>query len=284
VVDVPVTLSLNLAPMPVGWHVSSYGRDQTIGPRGHYAYDNFGRAPAGLVVFQLVEAGELVFVEEGVGGGGGRGEAVMFTYGERSSYRLKAPPREVYRTTFLNLAGAGVAEHFGMIRSRHGSVIRPDRQVVGGLSRLIDSAMPGSGVSPGQQTRGVHAFVLDLAEHLEGQAQGRATPVGQAVRWILSRPTEDWSLKQLAVRFGCSREHLIRVFFQEQGQTPGQYVAQARLRRALALLLETDLGLKEVAAQSGYRSTHTLARQVVKGTGVSPEGFRARRRGLGSGV
>ncbi len=271
--------SIHLAQPRTAWHVSSYGRGQTIGPRGHYGYDNLGREPEGLVVFQYIEAGELVFIENGVEHLAGPGQAVMFTYGESSSYGLKTGPRPVYRTTFLNFSGAGVPEHWRMMRDRHGSVIRPDRQIVGAMNRLIDSAMPGSGVSPVQQTRGVHEFMLDLADHLEGQAEGRATPVGQAVRWILSRPTEDWSLKQLAVRFGCSREHLIRVFFEEQGETPGQYVAQARLRRALALLLETDLGLKEVAAQSGYRSTHTLARQVVKGTGLSPEHFRARQRG-----
>ncbi len=260
------------------WHVSSYFRQQTISARGHYWYDNFNRDPAGLAVFQYVESGLLTYVQNDVEHQAGPGQAVLFAYGEATSYGLKPGPRPVYKTTFLNLAGAGLSAHWEMIRSRHGSIIRPDRQIIGAMYRLVEDAMPGSGISPTQQTRSVHEFILDLADHLEGQATGRASPVGQAVRWILSRPTQDWSLKELADRFGCSREHLIRVFSEEQGQSPGQFVAQARQRRALALLLETDLPLKDVAAQSGFRSTHTLARQVVKATGLSPEGYRASQR------
>jgi AraC-like DNA-binding protein len=267
---------------PVHWRVSSYGRDQTLSARAHYWYDNFARQPEGLAVFQYVQTGVLTYIENGREHQAGPGQAVLFAYGENSNYGLRPSPgsggRPIYKTTFINLAGAGITQHWNALRARHTSIIRPDKQIIGSMDRLIDSAAPGSGVSPAQQTRAVHEFMLDLADHLEGQAAGRAAPVGQAVRWILSRPTEDWSLKELADRFGCSREHLIRVFSNEQGQTPGQFVAQARQRKALALLLETDLPLKDVAAQSGYHSAHTLARQVVKATGLSPENYRASRR------
>ena len=270
-------ISLHLSPVQTLWQVSSYFVGQTISPRADYWYDNHDRQPFGLIVFQLIEQGQLIWREAGKERIVGPGEAVLFTYGEPTSYGLPVGPRPVYKTTFINFTGAGISEHWRHIRARHGSIIRPDRQTLSTLQTLIETAKAGSAFDPLQQTRLVHGFMLDLIDSLEGQAQGSESAVGQAVRWILSRPTQEWSLKQVAARFECSREHLIRVFFQQQGKTPGQYVSAARLSRALSLLVETDLSLAEVALQSGYGSTHTMARQVARETGQSPTNYRRLR-------
>jgi AraC-like DNA-binding protein len=261
------------------WQVSSYFVGQTISPRAAYWYDNRDRQPFGLIVFQIVEQGQLIWREAGREQVVGPGHAVLFSYGEPTSYGLPTGPRPVYKTTFINFTGAGITEHWQHIRGRHGSIIRPDRQTLGNVQSLITSAKAGSAVDPLQQSRLVHGFMLDLIDSLEGQAQGNESAVEQAIRWILSRPTQEWSLKQVAARFDCSREHLIRVFCRQQGKTPGQFVSEARLRRALSLLVETDLSLSEVASQSGYGSTHTMARQVAQATGSSPSHYRKLRVG-----
>lgn len=122
----------------------------------------------------------------------------------------------------------------------------------------------------------VHGFVLGLFTRLRAQRQARQSAVERAVEELLSHPTATVSLKRLAERCGCSREHLSRVFAERTGLAPAAWLAQERLARALMLLRDTSLPVAAVAEQCGYGSAHTLARQVRAATGRAPRALRAR--------
>ena len=125
----------------------------------------------------------------------------------------------------------------------------------------------------------VHTFILHLFDHAESHLMQRLSPVEQAIDHIVRQPYGPLTLDQIAARFGCSREHLGRAFRERTGQSPGAYLADARRRRALRLLRETDLPLSAVAEQSGFATVHTLARHIRRVTGVAPGALRSRRGG-----
>ena len=60
-----------------------------------------------------------------------------------------------------------------------------------------------------------------------------------------------FSLRELARRYGCSVSHLMRLFHQHCRSTPYRMLTEMRMRRAVGLLLETELSVKEIAAKVG---------------------------------
>jgi AraC-like DNA-binding protein len=61
------------------------------------------------------------------------------------------------------------------------------------------------------------------------------------------------------------------------GQTLHGYVIQQRIARVRALLVETDLPLREIAQRTGYETEHYLARQFRLVAGVTPGAYRRSR-------
>jgi AraC family transcriptional regulator len=67
----------------------------------------------------------------------------------------------------------------------------------------------------------------------------------------------------------------IRSFGAKFGVSPGEYLRQARLSRAIALLGEVDLTLAEVALVCGYSDQSHMTRAVKAASGKSPAAYRA---------
>jgi len=58
---------------------------------------------------------------------------------------------------------------------------------------------------------------------------------------------------------------------------PYQYVVNARVRRANALLTSTDLSLAQVAFQCGFSNQQHMTRMVRRMTGRTPGAIRRER-------
>jgi transcriptional regulator GlxA family with amidase domain len=66
-----------------------------------------------------------------------------------------------------------------------------------------------------------------------------------------------------------------RVFTREVGVTPSHYVLRARVEAARRLLEVTDRGLKQVAADTGFRSVALMRRSFTRLLGITPGRYRA---------
>jgi AraC-like DNA-binding protein len=204
------------------------------------------------------------------------GHVAVFIFGETSVYGWPAPLPSDYRCTWVNLQGAGLAEHVIVMRRRYGSSFDAagNLGLLEQLRRLQRMARPVTPTTPTEMAHATHGFFMRLMEHAHHRLFEAQSPVERAIEQILRAPTHPWSLKEVADRFGCSREHLSRIFRQRTGQTPAAHLNRARLQQALHLLRETTLPLAEVAEQTGFASTHTLARHVRRATGVPPTALR----------
>lgn len=78
------------------------------------------------------------------------------------------------------------------------------------------------------------------------------------------------SLKSLAIQFGCE-EHKIRNGFREHYHTSVyQFYQNERLKKALLLISQTDLPLKEIAFQCGFEMYLNFYKAFRKKYGFSP--------------
>ncbi|HEX7009252.1 MAG TPA: AraC family transcriptional regulator [Phycisphaeraceae bacterium] len=261
----------------VMWHVTAHGR-QRVPPGRPYWYDNHRRQPRGMVVAQATLAGSIVFREKGVQHAVAPNQLLLFAYGEPTSYGLPGgSSAKPYECEWLCLDGAGLLDHINVLRQRHGSIIDlgPHPLLLREMRTLAAMASPNNSITLTEMAAAVHRLVLRLFQHAEHQLLETLSPVDRAIEQILRQPAQAASIKEWAGRFGCSREHLSRAFHQRMGQPLSDFLSQARLRRALGLIVHTDLPLSAVAAQAGYTCVHTLTRQVRAATGHAPSALRA---------
>jgi AraC-like DNA-binding protein len=270
-----VELPQERAPFDCLWRVTSHGQDRQPAGR-HYWHENAGREPADIVVFQLTVGGELTYRDAAGMHAVPSGSALLFGYSEDTGYGLGPNATQTYRSRYVCLRGAGLAEHWAMIRRQYGSILdlAGNRLIPETLARLVDMARPHRAASPSAQASLVYSFVMQIFDHARASHSRDLSPVERAVVTLRDAPLTAWSLKEVSATYGVSREHLSRVFHDVTGQTPAAYVRRARLRRARWLIENTSLPIMEIARQAGYPSTHTLARQVKEATGHSPQGLR----------
>ncbi len=82
----------------------------------------------------------------------------------------------------------------------------------------------------------------------------------------------------MARRAALSERHLGRLFRQEIGVTPAQYVKQVRLDTARSLLESTDEPIVTIARRSGFGSEETMRRTFAEELGTAPSEYRGRFR------
>lgn len=92
--------------------------------------------------------------------------------------------------------------------------------------------------------------------------------------YIDTHIAEDLSMVRLAGRFHFNPVYLSRIFKMRRGQNLSDYIEEARIRKAKALLAEGELRVHEVGARVGYESPHSFTRFFKKATGISPQEYR----------
>jgi transcriptional regulator GlxA family with amidase domain len=91
-------------------------------------------------------------------------------------------------------------------------------------------------------------------------------------------PAAAWPVARCAKVAGMSASHFARAFKAAFGAPPHRYVLSLRLERAMALLRDTALPLREVAQAAGWRSTGSFAHTFRAAVGLTRGAWRERVR------
>lgn len=89
---------------------------------------------------------------------------------------------------------------------------------------------------------------------------------------------EKLTAENLAAELGIHRTTLNRLVRARTGMSPGKYLRELRISHLLALLRETALPVKSVAAECGIPYAGYLCRIVRERTGLTPEGYREQEK------
>ncbi|MFG0247339.1 MAG: helix-turn-helix domain-containing protein [Phycisphaeraceae bacterium JB051] len=263
---------------PPFWSVWSYGHDTKM-PSEKYNWSNHDRGPHHCLCIQYNIRGSINYVERGQKFVVKQEQAFVFSYMEDTRYYLEPGRDEEYECIWLNLSGAGLREHWHYLRQQFGSIltIDPKSSTMRTFNQIYDMAAPKRNTDPYDMASAVNRLVMQIADDLRARWQKTEPPVDQAIEQLLQHPTGTLSLKSIAARFDVSREHLTRRFVDKMGISPGQYLIQQKLQRALILLKETNLPITQVAEQSGFGTSHTLIRQMQTTHGMSPTEYRQKQ-------
>lgn len=101
-------------------------------------------------------------------------------------------------------------------------------------------------------------------------------------RWATGNLENVASVKSLADRLGVSTRHLTRLFTQEIGLAPGDWLEQEKINQARHLLESSELSPKQIAARCGYSSIDILRRAFQRQLKVSPAQYRTYFKNTGA--
>lgn len=125
---------------------------------------------------------------------------------------------------------------------------------------------------------GIEELLLMAAVEHESRAAGGPDPrVRQVLDLIAADPGAPLRVDQLARRVALSPSRLAHLFRAETGDSIGNVVLAARLRRAATLLETTGLPVGRIGAEVGFASPYHFSRQFRQRFGVPPTAYRADR-------
>jgi AraC-like DNA-binding protein len=123
----------------------------------------------------------------------------------------------------------------------------------------------------------VRLHIESLPENSRGWLAGlRDRHVGEALKLIHGRPTENWTLDGLARGIGLSRTTFADRFTHYVGMPPMQYVARWRMPLASRQLETPGVSIAQVAVNVGYESEAAFNRAFKKLIGTTPGNWRKR--------
>jgi AraC-like DNA-binding protein len=99
------------------------------------------------------------------------------------------------------------------------------------------------------------------------------------IEYMQNHLDEPLRLQDFAREAELSVSHFSELFRAQTGQSPMAYFIHLRVRFACRLLDLSDKPIKVVAIETGYRDPYYFSRVFKKAMGISPEGYRAVKKG-----
>jgi len=90
------------------------------------------------------------------------------------------------------------------------------------------------------------------------------------------------SLDRLASSANISRSHLCRLFKDEVGMAPGQYIQKLRMEEVSIHLATTLKSVKQIMMEVGYSDKSLFVRHFKKAQGLTPSEYREKHLNINS--
>lgn len=181
---------------------------------------------------------------------------------ERRYPRIMVDPNVLYvdHGRLLTSAGANAGTDLclHLIRTDFGAAVAAES------ARLAVTALERSG--------GQTQFI----RHMAPIARGTLQPLQD---WVMRNLGHDLSVATLARRHATSIRTLHRMFIEQTGISPAQWILQRRVYRAQELLETTDLPVEVVAHSVGFTAASTFRERFRAIVGTNPSSYRHLYRG-----
>jgi AraC-like DNA-binding protein len=113
-----------------------------------------------------------------------------------------------------------------------------------------------------------------LAESLDDPAGERDQLLERVRNRVLATPRAPVTVHELAALEGMTQSRFSHFFRARTGLTPGNFMADARIKEAARMLVETDASLREVAATWGFADQSHFGKVFRRILHMSPASYR----------
>jgi AraC-like DNA-binding protein len=125
------------------------------------------------------------------------------------------------------------------------------------------------------ETKGIVLQILaHFLQYASNPKQVIDKRIENAILYIRHHISEPIELAELAQDSNLSKTHFIRLFKQEMGSTPVQYINRKKIEQAQLLLLTGKMPVKSIAYSLAIDDDSYFSRMFKKTTGVTPQEYR----------
>lgn len=124
----------------------------------------------------------------------------------------------------------------------------------------------------------LYGFFDQLAARQPPQDRPGSDYVSRALNYIHANYPEALRVADMAQDLGLSRNHFSRVFKEQVGLSPQEYLVAYRLKKAAQLLTQEHISQKEAAHRVGYPDICSFSRMFRRKHGMSPGEYVRRFR------
>ena len=136
------------------------------------------------------------------------------------------------------------------------------------FSQLLDRLEQQDELTAADASGLVHTLLLELYIQAE-----KRSPLTHLAQFADERST---SVSEMARCAGYSVYHFCRLFKQQTGRSPWQYVLDRKIERAKELLIGSSLSIKEISVSLDFGNPDYFAKLFRSRTGIQPSRYRGR--------
>ena len=245
-----------------------------------YSYQGLNRGKAEFCIFQYTVAGEGVLDYEGRKYTLSPGKAFLVHVPHDHRYYLDGGS---WTHFFCSFSGKEAFRIQRNIEAQCGPVLEfaENSEAIWSLLRIIQTVRAKTdGIDEFKLSGMFYSFLMSLSrEAFSAQQSFHDERNPDFMKTVLQYCLEhladpDIGVDEMAQAAGYSKYHFSRLFRENQGVSPGQFLRDLRLRSALRMLQFEFYNIKEISARCGFTDESYFCRIFKEKFGQSPGQFR----------
>lgn len=227
-----------------------------------------------LLITHIIR-GSFTYVKDGKHSTAHSGETVILDCFKEHEYYT----RDSFESIWVHLNGSNCVNLYHEIENMAGNTVCcKSPQLVEEILFNVHNVLGGEKTMPESRlSMELYHLMTELllAQNPSGSQTMRYDSLVRDIKYYVSTHlNENLSVKALAERGYMSVTNFSRVFKQQTGISPYEYVLISRLNKAKELLRQTDMSISQIAAAVGFNSDSNFIHFFSQNTGISPKSFR----------
>lgn len=184
-----------------------------------------------------------------------------------------------FESIWIHLAGANSFELFEEIESSNGNLVKCKdiHHIRKLLFRIFDGMKGDNPTTELSVSLDIYKIFTELLNPQSAKSKGENSyedSIQSVKEYIAENLNENLTVSRLAEIVNMSSSHFSRVFKQQTGFSPYDYILISRLNRAKYLLQVTDMTVSSIAYEIGFNSESNFIYFFTENEGISPGKFR----------
>lgn len=143
------------------------------------------------------------------------------------------------------------------------------------IKKIVGEFVMDAPIHP-RRTRDLLKFIAEIRMELDRLPE-KDPGVVQKIKYLVAkRFSQELRIGSLAYEVGISPEHLSRLFKKETGQTLTSYILEQRLNTALNMMKNSNVPLKRIAVECGFKNVNYFTTCFKKHIQMTPSEYRTR--------